>query len=549
MHFKVKTIKGRKYLYLIKNEWIDKKVVQTMQKYIGTPEQVYELINAGKPSRVASYPFGKPAALIKAAEEVGLIESINKHVGGKKIDGLTPAQYLLMIIIGRSEHVFSRNALDDYFKRSVLQFFWNPKYKLSSQNFLNYMAKLDEDTIQQIELDISRTLIKRGLRPTRLIFDTTNFYTHIENGEELPQKGNSKEKRFDKNLIGVGLTTSDHNIPFQSVTYPANKNDSKIFSSIIDSICERLQNIEVPAEDVVIVFDRGMNSTENIQKAKEKMHVVGSLPASMCKDLFQKPISLFSESWENAHGHIIKAHPVSDNWYGTNFNGVLRYNDQTMRKQTIAWKQNKEKIFTKIEEIRAKLGRNGKGRKLTSKGLINRVVDAIPKQYRGLFDYNVVMVEGKLQLDFKLDEVREKDFISSMGKTIIFTDLMGVDSRQIVEIYDSRNQIETDIMWLKDRLLIPLKPTYVRRDVKIRAHVFLCVLGLLLYNYSLYILDDPALTIKQLAKYLDQMRLGLVYTGKENEKRKKRADFVIEDMNKSTAKVFTKLQLEQFIPA
>jgi hypothetical protein len=30
MHFKVKTIKGRKYLYLIKNEWIDKKVVQTM---------------------------------------------------------------------------------------------------------------------------------------------------------------------------------------------------------------------------------------------------------------------------------------------------------------------------------------------------------------------------------------------------------------------------------------------------------------------------------------------------------------------------------------
>jgi len=45
------------------------------------------------------------------------------------------------------------------------------------------------------------------------------------------------------------------------------------------------------------------------------------------------------------------------------------------------------------------------------------------------------------------------------------------------------------------------------------------------------------------------MRLGLVYEGKENENRKKHADFVIEDMNKSTAEVFTKLQLEQFIPA
>lgn len=548
MHFKVKTIKGRKYLYLIKNEWIDKKVVQTMQKYIGTPEQVYELINAGKPSHIASYPFGKAAALIKAAEEVGLIESINKHVGRKKIDGLTPAQYLLMIIIGRSEHVHSRNGLEDYFQRSVLQFFWNPKYKLSSQNFLNYMAKLDEEAIKKIETDISRRLVELGLKPTRLIFDTTNFYTHIESGEELPQKGNSKEKRFDKNLIGVGLTTSDHNVPFQSITYPANENDSQLFSGIIDSICERLHDIDVPAEEVVIVFDRGMNSAENIQKAIKKMHVVGSLPSSMCKDLFQIPTSAYSESWENVHGHIIRAHPVSEKWYGTNFHGVLRYNEHTMKKQMTAWHQNKEKIFSKIEEIRSKLGRNGKGRKLTAKGLINRVVDAIPKQYRGMFNYSVVIVEEKPQLDFSLDEVHERDFLSSMGKTIIFTDLEELNSRQIAEIYDSRNQIETDIKWLKDRLLIPLKPTYVRRDVKIRAHVFLCVIGLLLYNYNLYKINDPALTMKQLSEYLDQMRLGLAYTEEKNEKSKKRADFVIEDMNKSTAEVFAKLQLGQLIP-
>lgn len=186
---------------------------------------------------------------------------------------------------------------------------------------------------------------------------------------------------------------------------------------------------------------------------------------------------------------------------------------------------------------------------MTAKGLINRVVDAIPKQYRSLFDYSVVIVEGKLQLDFKLDEAREKDFISAMGKAIIFTDLKELTSRQIVEIYDSRNQIETDIMWLKDKLLIPLKPTYVRRDVKIRAHVFLCVLGLLLYNYTLYTIADPTLSMKRLAQYLDQMRLGLVYIGEEKDRGKKGADFVIEDMNRSTAEVFSKLQLGRFIPA
>jgi transposase len=220
-----------------------------------------------------------------------------------------------------------------------------------------------------------------------------------------------------------------------------------------------------------------------------------------------------------------------------------------MQKQMVVWMENKEKIFTKIEEIQSKLNRQGKGRKLTAKGLINRVVDVIPKQYRSLFDYSVVIVEGKLQLDFKLDEAREKDFISAMGKAIIFTDLKELTSRQIVEIYDSRNQIETDIMWLKDKLLIPLKPTYVRRDVKIRAHVFLCVLGLLLYNYTLYTIADPTLSMKRLAQYLDQMRLGLVYIGEEKDRGKKGADFVIEDMNRSTAEVFSKLQLGRFIPA
>jgi hypothetical protein len=56
-----------------------------------------------------------------------LFESINRHVDRKKVGGLTVAQYLLLIVIGRSEHAFSRNVLDDYFKRSALQSFWNPK--------------------------------------------------------------------------------------------------------------------------------------------------------------------------------------------------------------------------------------------------------------------------------------------------------------------------------------------------------------------------------------------------------------------------------------
>jgi len=545
MHFKFKTISGRKYLYVIKNERINGKVVQTIQKYIGTADQVYDLVMEPKETRIASYSFGKPAALLKAAEEVGLIEAMNKYVDRKSMTGLTPAEYLLLIIIGRSEHALSRNVLEEYFKESLLKFFWNPKYKLSSQNFLNYMEKLDEETIRKIEIDISRTLIKKGIRPTKLTFDTTNFYTHIEHGENLPKKGFSKDKRYDKNLIGIGLTTSNNNIPFQTITYPANIPDATLFSGLIDSICKRVEEIEIPLEEMTIVFDRGMNSTNNIEQVLDKMHVVGALPSSMCKDLFQISLSEFETEWENGKKNIVKAHRIKGVWYEKEFTGVIKYSETTKRKQMYEWETKKAVILEKIEEIRSKLNCNGKGRKTTAKGLMNRVVDIVPKQYRGLFDYNVIETEGELQLDFSLNDTREKEFNLGMGKTVVFTDKEILTTKEIVEMYDSRNMIEEDIKWLKDKLLIPIKPVYVRKDVKIRAHVFLCVMGLLLHNYLLHMIDDQELTIQKLSNNLEKIRMGLVH----NRKGEKNAEFVIEEMNKETAEIFTKLQLGDYIPS
>jgi transposase len=176
---------------------------------------------------------------------------------------------------------------------------------------------------------------------------------------------------------------------------------------------------------------------------------------------------------------------------------------------------------------------------------MNRVVDTVPKQYRGLFDYNVTETEGGLQLNFRLSDTREKEYYLGMGKTVVFTDKETLTTREIVEMYDSRNLIEDNIKWLKDKLLIPIKPVFVRKDVKIRAHVFLCVMGLLLYNYLLYLINDPHLTIQNLADNLETIRLGLLYNGKGKEN----AEFVIEKMNKETAEISTKLQLGGFIPS
>ena len=111
---------------------------------------------------------------------------------------------------------------------------------------------------------------------------------------------------------------------------------------------------------------------------------------------------------------------------------------------------------------------------MTAKGLINRVVDAITKQYRDLFDYSAAMNDEVLELDFKLNTARETEYIRALGKTVIFTDMADLTPRQIVETYSARSQIETDIRWLKNRMLILLMPEHVWKDVKIGARLFMC---------------------------------------------------------------------------
>jgi len=83
------------------------------------------------------------------------------------------------------------------------------------------------------------------------------------------------------------------------------------------------------------------------------------------------------------------------------------------------------------------------------------------------------------------------------------------------ETYDARGQIETGIKWLKNSLLI----------------------------------GNEILSMERLAYHLDQMRLGLVYTGEEKVKSLRGAKFVIEDMSRDAAEVFSKLNLDKYIPA
>ena len=545
MHFKIKTINGCKYLYLIKNKRVNGKIKQVMQMCIGSPKKVYQLVTStGKP-KVASFSFGKAVALLHAARKIGFLDAVDRHTDRRQQDGLTVGQYLFLLIAGRSEGALSRRQIADWFSGSVLRFLWFPVHSLSSQNCLNYMGRLSDDVIKSIERDVAERLISLGYSPTRLIFDTTNQFTYIEKGGKLPGKGKSKQKRYDKNIIGLALAVNDLNLPFLSSAYPGNKHDSDIFVEIFTAIVSRLEDLKVDCEEITLIFDRGVNSEINVEMVVDKMHIVGSITRSQAKDFFTMPLDDFKFLYKNMKKHVIKGYRFDDvELFGRKFTMVVSYNEATYKRQKKTYERRKKRILEGVKELRKKASRKGKGRKLTLKGATNRLVDMIPKQLRGVFDYSVSRDKNSGLLDIKCDIIpgAEEDLYRSFGKTAIFTDNNVWTSEEIVRAYNSKSEIEDDFKWLHDKVLIPLQPFWVRKDISLRAHVFLCVMGLLLYRYLLLELSFERLSLPRFAAILEGIRLAIV---KEEEKK---ACMVVEEMTAEQARIFSALQLDRFVP-
>jgi transposase len=544
VHFKVKNIKGHRYLYLIQNANVDGKHRQVKQVYVGSPEQVEKLLEGIRDVKIKSYSFGRSAAMLHAAERLDLVRIIDRNVRKKDVKGLTVGEYALLLIAGRTEGALSRNGIDEWYRTSVLQFLMDPEYSLSSKNLINQMDRLDEEAIHAIERDLAARLVELGISPSRLIFDTTNRYSYIEHGQELPRKGFSKQKRFDKNIVGLALTVNEDNLPFMSDVYPGSEHDSTVFKRVFEAMCQRLEDLEIEARDMALVFDKGINSDDNVEMILERMHLVGSVPRSMAEELLKAPMSRFKHVYTNAKGHDISAWRTRETFYGREFEVVVQYSPATRKKNEQTYEKRRARILQGVETIRASCTRKGRGRKPSEKGIINRLGDLVPRDLRGVFDYGIETTEeGRPCPWLKVKDDEEKAYRRSLGLTAVFTDHAALSTEEILRAYNSKYLIEEDFKWMEDKVIIPVWPFFVRRDRAIRAHVFLVVLGLMLYRLVQHDLGGDSMYLPTLAKALDDIRIALVSEGRRKPK------FIVEEMDTGTARIFTKLELSKYLPS
>ena len=154
-------------------------------------------------------------------------------------------------------------------------------------------------------------------------------------GGEIPKKGRSKEKRYDKNIIGIGLATSDENVPILHESYPGNNQDSPVFGEIFMNIVDRLNKINVPCKGIVVTFDKGCNSEENIGQIKDsEMNILGALRKNQVPELFKVPLEKYESLYTNKKKYEVKGYRTKKELFGYEFTIVMSYNEGSYKKQS-----------------------------------------------------------------------------------------------------------------------------------------------------------------------------------------------------------------------
>jgi transposase len=547
---KKKTIKGHIYWYAVEMARINGKPKQVWQMYLGTAEKIIEMMKGSedKPyARFKSFQFGKIAAMLQISEELKFIEIVNKHTDKKLMAGLTVGEYLLLDIIGKSSNISSENGLEEWFKNSALSILWKFPHKLSCQNFLNHMGYIDQATIKNIEIDISRILIEKGIKPSILYLDESNWFTYGDNYDtksELLKKGFNKKHRYDKNQVGVALVTNEDNIPFMHETYAGNIHDSTEFPELIDGIVNYLTDLKINTEDITLVFDKGNNSTDNIGKLISKMSFVASAKFDQAEDLLDIPLEDFKHIYTNSKDHEIYGSRTKYTFFGKEFTTIVTYNKATHTLQKESYLSSKAKILAKMTDLKRRL-ESDRGKERDKSSVEREISDIIIKDFRSIIGYEVSDIpkgKKKPKIKFWTRIAKEKKREKSFGKLIIFTDKSEWHSKKIVQTYNNKYLVEDDFKLLNDELLVPIGPIYHRKDFNIRVHVFLAIVGLLFYRYLAWKTKRFNLTLKKLIDHLSQIRIALVLDKSSNK-----SDVIVEEMTSVQASLFSFLNMGKYI--
>lgn len=310
-----------------------------------------------------------------------------------------------------------------------------------------------EEVAGDVELKLFEKLRRDGKievnEKTAFFYDTTGFHFEGESAE-LAAFGRPKAGQpRDRPIALVGLVRSREGWPITHKVFPGNRADVSTVIEIIDDLKQRFGITRF-----IFVGDRGMVSKEVIAHlVKHGLQYVLAMKMRSAKEVKEKVLGRAGRFKVVKDNLEVKDVMVEDRRYVVCRNPASIQRDRRRREHILG-------------ELRKAL--EGGVRPNSQRG-------AELRSNRAYRRYLTVK-KGKLEISARKIAADER----TDGRWVLHTNIEGADAAELAQTYKEQGRIEPDFRDLKS--FIELRPVYHRKDPRIRAHAFICVLAKVVMN-------------------------------------------------------------------
>jgi transposase len=293
-----------------------------------------------------------------------------------------------------------------------------------------------------------------------LFFDTTSTYFEVEDisEDDLRQKGHSKDSRPDLPQVVIGLAVTRTGIPVRCWVWPGNTADA----STVDEVQRDLGGWKLSR--VVWVVDRGFAGEQqrhDFQRGGGHV-IVGEKLRGTSKvnhEALKRP-GRFKRVRDNLE---VKEIEVGEGSAKRRF-VLVRNPEQAKRDEAV-----RTALLSRLEEEIEHLNSSRKGHSKAVCALKSH--RAFGRYVRELRSGNLAIDRAKVKAEAKLD-----------GKYLISTTDPTLSAEDVALGYKQLLEVERSFRTMKSTL--DLRPLHHRLPDRIKAHVLLCWLGLLLIRVA-----------------------------------------------------------------
>ena len=546
-------VAGRTYWRIVESRRIQGKPRPVPLLYLGSADELLNrLLQAPQGElRIRSFQHGDVAALKAAADRLGVVEIIDRHVP-ERARGLSVGTTLLLAALNRAIRPRSKRGWAAWAQQtSLARLFPQVQLeRLTSQFFWDQMDCVQLEALRAIEDELTQRIVRElGIKLDTLFYDATNFFTFIASTNvrpELPQRGHSKQKRSDLRLFSLALLVSrEGHIPLCSQVYEGNRVDVRSFPESLTLIRERLAKLAVEVDQITLVYDKG-----NLSKANQRLvdEASFSYVCSLVPAQHPQLLAIAHSQYQMLESPRLGQIPVlrlEQQIWGKRRTVLLFISERLRQGQIRGLMQHVKKAIRQLERWKTQLAKPRSG---------PRTTDAAQRQIQTILSgqhvSRVLKVkydpdqDGADRLHYEIDTTAIDALANELyGKRFLITDRNEWSDEQILLAYRGQSDVEEAFRQLKDDEHMAVRPQYHWTDQKICVHTFCCLLALLLGRLLEFQARELHYTegLSGLLDLLATVRLAMVLKPAGTRGGRPRCEWTLEQANPEALRLFRHL--------